>query len=213
MIISTEVMRSTKTSMTIRHRMRAPYLEIWEEMKQFTTHRSEGTCDELWLLEHSPVYTQGQAGKASHILRQNNIPIVQSDRGGQITYHGPGQLVAYVLFDLRRRNLGIRTFVQQLEQILIDLLASYAINAERQCGAPGVYVAGKKIASIGLRVKNGCTYHGIALNVSMDLKPFQDINPCGFNGLVMTQIQDHLPGISLPDVQEQLSNLFTRQFA
>src|SRR5690606_5329214 len=139
----------------------------------------------LWLLEHPPVYTQGQAGKPEHLLNPNAIPVIQSDRGGQITYHGPGQLVAYLLLDIRRRNMGIRTLVGVLEAILINLLQEYHITAATRCGAPGVYVQDKKIASIGLRVKNGCTYHGIALNVDMDLLPFHDINPCGFAKLEM----------------------------
>ncbi|WP_156812484.1 lipoyl(octanoyl) transferase LipB [Legionella tunisiensis] len=185
-----------------------PYLTVWDKMKSFTSMRNESTIDELWLLEHLAVYTQGQAGKAEHILNPNDIPIVQSDRGGQVTYHGPGQLVAYVLMDIRRRHLGIRTLVSQLEQVLINLLANYHIAGTIRCGAPGVYVEDKKIASIGLRVKNGCTYHGISLNVAMDLAPFQNINPCGFAKLKMAQISDYVPEVSVAGA----SKLFTEVF-
>ena len=181
-------------------------------MKDFTTQRNEETIDELWLLEHSPVYTQGQAGKAEHIRQHNDIPIIQSDRGGQITYHGPGQIIGYVLMDIRRKNLGIRTLVQQIEQLLIAVLDNYKIKATVHPGAPGVYVDDKKIASIGLRVKQGCTYHGFALNVNMDLTPFNDINPCGFNTLKMTQMSDYIKGIRLNDVLKKLEKAFNDYF-
>lgn len=189
-----------------------PYQEVWDEMKRFTIERNANTVDELWLLEHSPVYTQGQAGKAEHVLNPQAIPIVQTDRGGQVTYHGPGQLVAYVLIDIRRRNMGIRTLVCQLEQLLILLLKKYNINAQTRCGAPGVYVDEKKIASIGLRVKNGCTYHGIALNAGMDLSPFAGINPCGYAQLQMTQIQDFISGIDIEQVREEFIQDFLSVF-
>lgn len=189
-----------------------PYESVWGEMKRFTSERQEDTVDELWLLEHPAVYTQGQAGKAEHILNPSSIPLVQTDRGGQVTYHGPGQLIAYVLMDIRRRNIGIRPFVSQLEQILIHLLAQYDITAQTRCGAPGVYVNDKKIASIGLRVKNGCTYHGLALNVAMDIEPFSGINPCGYAQLQMTQIQDFIPEISTEHVSKQLTNEFLTLF-
>lgn len=164
------------------------YLETWEAMKQFTHQRDKETPDEFWFLEHPPVYTQGQAGKSEHILNPGKIPIVQTDRGGQITYHGPGQLVMYVLMDLTRRQIGIKSLVCMLESILIDTLLSYDVAAHRISGAPGIYVNQKKIASIGLRVRKGCTYHGIALNVQMDLSPFKGIHPCGFASIEMTQI-------------------------
>ena len=182
---------------------RQPYQTVWEEMKAFTAARTPNTPDELWFVEHDPVFTLGQAGLKEHILAENPlIPIIQSDRGGQVTYHGPGQLIAYVLMDLTRQNLGVRTLVCQLEATLIDCLKLYNITADRKAGAPGVYVGDKKIASIGLRVKKGCTYHGIALNVAMDLNPFASINPCGYSGLQMTQISAFLPGVSLMEVQE-----------
>ena len=189
-----------------------PYNDVWENMKRFTVDRDEQTDDELWLLEHLPVYTQGQAGKPEHVLNPNSIPIVQSDRGGQVTYHGPGQLVAYVLMDIRRRNLGIRTLVCQLEQVLIKVLDRYDITGQVRCGAPGVYVEDKKIASIGLRVKNGCTYHGIALNVNMDLNPFSGINPCGFTQMQMTQISHFKPNIELNEVSQEFTKIFINQF-
>ncbi len=188
------------------------YNDVWLKMKEFTIQRHIDTPDELWLLQHHSVYTQGQAGKVEHILNLNNIKIVQSDRGGQITYHGPGQLVAYVLMDIRRRNLGIRTLVCQLEKVLISVLAQYEIKASIRSGAPGVYVQEKKIASIGLRVKNGCTYHGIALNVDMDLAPFLGINPCGFAKMEMTQMRHFLPSISLEEVSQHFERVFLNQF-
>lgn len=188
------------------------YDAVWLRMKEFTMNRDEDTPDELWLLEHYPVYTQGQAGKPEHILNSQSIKVVQSDRGGQVTYHGPGQLVAYVLMDIRRRNLGIRTMVSQLEQILVSTLAHYKIVANTQCGAPGVYVTDQKIASIGLRVKNGCTYHGIALNVAMDLSPFLGINPCGFARMEMTQISHYQPNVSIDEVSQYLEQDFLNQF-
>jgi lipoyl(octanoyl) transferase len=189
-----------------------PYLPVWEQMKQFTQLRHEATTDECWFLEHFPVYTQGQAGKAEHVFNPGDIPIVLSDRGGQVTYHGPGQLVVYVLTDLRQRNIGIRTLVTKLEQVLITLLAAYNVPAASRCKAPGVYVNDKKIASIGLRVKNGCTYHGIALNVAMDLKPFFGINPCGFATLKMTQLSDFVPDITISEVTHRLKAIFSNQF-
>ena len=189
-----------------------PYESVWSDMKRFTSDRDKDTDDQLWLLEHEPVYTQGQAGKSEHILNPNAIPVIQSDRGGQVTYHGPGQLIAYVLMDINRRKIGIRTFVCQLEQILIKLLAQFDISASILQGAPGVYVDGMKIASVGLRVKNGCTYHGIALNVAMDLSPFSDINPCGYSQLQMTQMKQFIPSITVPAVTEVFVSEFSTLF-
>lgn len=190
-----------------------PYYDVWQKMKGFTQNRNEHTTDEVWLLEHPPVYTQGQAGKSEHILNAKTIPIIQSDRGGQVTYHGPGQLVAYVLMDIRRRNLGIKTLVSMLERILIDVLTHYHLTAKTQCGAPGVYIDGKKIASIGLRVKNGCTYHGIALNVNMDLDPFLGINPCGFARMEMTQIRHFIPAVQMKEVRDYFTLEFLNYFS
>lgn len=188
------------------------YVPIWEKMKQFTQQRQPNTEDQLWLLEHLPVYTLGQAGKREHIINPQEIPVIHSDRGGQVTYHGPGQLIAYVLMDLQRRSLSIRNLVQQLEQVIIQLLQDLNIEAQRQCKAPGVYVDDKKIASIGLRVKANRTYHGIALNVDMDLKPFAGINPCGYERLKMTQIREYDSRISMPQVAEQLIHHYCAMF-
>jgi lipoyl(octanoyl) transferase len=164
-----------------------PYEPVFRRMRELTLARTPETPDELWFLEHPPVFTQGQAGKAEHVLQPGDIPVVQSDRGGQVTYHGPGQLVVYVLLDLQRRGYGIRSLVMRLEQAMIDTLAGYGIVAAARRDAPGVYVDGRKIASLGLRVRKGCTYHGLSLNVAMDLAPFERINPCGLRGLAMTQ--------------------------
>lgn len=172
---------------------RVDYAPAWEAMQHFTATRSDATDDEIWLLEHPPVYTLGQAGRPEHLLpagRDSGIPLVKIDRGGQITYHGPGQLVAYLLIDLPRRRLKVRELVHLMEQALIDCLAEYGINAERKPGAPGVYVDGAKIAALGLRVKNGCSYHGLALNVDVDLAPFGWINPCGYEGLATIRMRD-----------------------
>ncbi|MFY7698239.1 MAG: lipoyl(octanoyl) transferase LipB [Legionella sp.] len=199
--------------MHIRYLGVQSYLAVWQDMKTFTSTRTQNTDDELWLLEHSPVYTQGQAGKAEHMIVQpSSIPLIQSDRGGQITYHGPGQLIAYVLIDIRRKNMAIRTLVSKLETLVILTLSDYQMNAETINGAPGVYVSGKKIASIGLRVKNGCTYHGLALNVAMDLSPFSNINPCGYSKLEMTQIQNYQPNITIEEVGQILANKFITLF-
>ena len=181
------------------------YAPTWRAMQDFTAQRTPDTPDELWLLEHPPVYTQGQAGKAEHLIAATDIPVVPIDRGGQITYHGPGQVVAYVLVDLRRRGYGIRELVTRMEQAVIDLLAAHGVAAARRAGAPGVYVDGAKIAALGLRVKHGCTYHGLALNVDMDLAPFAAINPCGYAGMPVTQCRDLGIALSLPQVERALA--------
>jgi lipoyl(octanoyl) transferase len=174
-------------------------------MQDFTAQRTSDTPDEIWLLEHPPVYTQGQAGKPEHLIAKTAIPVVPIDRGGQITYHGPGQVVAYVLVDLRRRGYGIRELVSRMEQAVIDLLAAQGVSAARLAGAPGVYVDGAKIAALGLRVKHGCTYHGLAFNVDMDLRPFAAINPCGYAGLRVTQCRDLGVSGSLPAQEQALA--------
>ena len=171
----------------VRHLGIRPYLETWHAMQVFTDTRDATTPDEIWLLQHHPVYTQGQAGKAEHLLHQTNIPVVQSDRGGQITYHGPGQLIAYLLIDVRRKGMGVRQLVTAMEQAVIALLAHSGIQASAKADAPGVYVDGAKIASLGLRIRRGCSFHGLALNVDLDLTPFSHINPCGYAGLAMTR--------------------------
>lgn len=164
------------------------YQATWRAMQQFTEQREEDTPDELWLLEHHPVYTLGLNGDIRHMIRATDIPVVKTDRGGQITYHGPGQLVAYVLVDLRRKNLGVKRLVSALENAVIGLLGQYGLSARTRQGAPGVYVDGRKIASLGLRVRKGCSYHGLSLNVSSDLSPFSAINPCGYAGLEVTSL-------------------------
>lgn len=176
------------------------YATVWSEMRAFTDQRTADSGDELWLVEHPPVYTQGQAGKPEHLHDPHGIPVVASDRGGQVTYHGPGQLVAYPLLNLKRRKLGVRDLVTCLETAVIDFLAGFNIDAVARADAPGVYVDGRKIASLGLRVRKGCSYHGLALNVAMDLQPFANINPCGYPGLQMAQLSEWLPDITLNEV-------------
>lgn len=177
--------------MIVKRLGRVDYEPAWEAMQVFTATRDADTEDEIWLLEHPPVYTLGQAGRPEHLLRQDaGIPLVRIDRGGQITYHGPGQLVAYLLLDLRRRHLKVRELVALMEQALIDCLAGYGLAAERKAGAPGVYIGGAKIAALGLRVRNGCSYHGLSLNVDVDLAPFGWINPCGYEGLQTIRMKD-----------------------
>ncbi|HHJ4328259.1 TPA: lipoyl(octanoyl) transferase LipB [Klebsiella pneumoniae] len=176
------------------------YLPTLQAMRELTATRGPHAADEIWLLQHPPVFTQGQAGKAEHLLLPGDIPVVQVERGGQVTYHGPGQLVAYLMIDLRRQGLGVRELVSAMENSLIDLLAGYGLEAAARADAPGVYLGNDKIASLGLRVRRGCSFHGLALNVDMDLQPFQRINPCGYAGLKMTQLRDHLDGP--PDLQQ-----------
>jgi lipoyl(octanoyl) transferase len=174
----------------VRHLGLVDYQATWEAMRRFTEARNETTEDELWLLEHPPVFTLGLAGKLKHLLDPAVIPVIQVDRGGQVTYHGPGQLIIYVLLDLRRRGWGVKKLVQALEQSVIDLCQEWGITAERHPGAPGIYIGESKLAALGLRVRRGCSYHGLALNIDMDLSPFKRINPCGYSGLVVTQIRD-----------------------
>ncbi len=189
----------------VRSLGRVEYEPTWRAMQDFTARRLPDTPDELWLLEHPPVYTQGQAGRPEHLIAATGIPVVPIDRGGQITYHGPGQLVAYVLVDLRRRGYGIRELVARMEQAVIDVLAAHGVAAGRLAGAPGVYVGGAKIAALGLRVKHGCTYHGLAFNVDMELAPFAAINPCGYAGMRVTQCRDLGVKLGLPQAEQALS--------
>jgi lipoyl(octanoyl) transferase len=180
------------------------YQSCWQAMKQFTDSRDVDTPDEIWLLEHPPVFTQGQNGKAEHILQTSHIPIIQTDRGGQVTFHGPGQIVIYTLIDMKRKKFHVRDMVTHLEQAIIQLLASYHITAIAKKEAPGVYVEHKKIASVGLRVRRGCSYHGLALNVDMDMQPFSYINPCGFTALKMTQLIEIVNYIKPQEIGLQL---------
>ena len=180
------------------------YAPTLQAMRDFTLRRHAGTPDEVWLLEHPPVFTLGLAGKPEHLIVPTDIPVVNIDRGGQITYHGPGQLVAYLLLDLNRRPYKVRQLVERMENAIIALLADYGIQGERLAGAPGVYVAGAKIAALGLRVQKGCTYHGLAINVDMDLAPWQAINPCGYPGMQVAQLRDFVPAVKIADVIPKL---------
>jgi lipoyl(octanoyl) transferase len=174
----------------VRHLGQVDYRSAWERMQQFTAARTGETADELWFLEHPPVFTLGMAGRREHLLAPGDIPVVTSDRGGQVTYHGPGQLVVYTLIDLRRAGLGVRDLVTALEQSVIQYAATLGVTASARREAPGVYVAGRKLASVGIRIRRGCSYHGLALNVNLDLEPFGRINPCGYAGLAMVQLSD-----------------------
>ncbi len=180
------------------------YERVWHAMQAFTNHRDPQTPDELWLVQHPPVFTQGQAGKAEHILAPGDIPVIQVDRGGQVTYHGPGQIVAYPLIDIKRLGMGVRELVRGIEQAIIQVLNSYDIQAGLIAGAPGVYIDGVKIASLGLRIRKGKSFHGLAFNIAMDLEPFQRINPCGFQGLQVTQLSALANEVRISDVEERL---------
>lgn len=194
----------------IRNLGKTDYHVTWDAMREFTDSRSEDTPDELWITEHPPVFTQGLNGRDEHLLDPADIPVIQIDRGGQVTYHGPGQLVLYCLLDLPRRGLGVKGLVSRIETSVIELLAGYGIEAETRPGAPGVYIDQAKIAALGLRIRKGCCYHGLSLNVNMDLEPFGRINPCGYRDLAVTQLLDF--GIT-DDVQQtgyKLSAILTR---
>lgn len=174
----------------VRELGRQPYTPVWRAMQAFTDTRDEATPDELWLVEHEPVFTLGQAGRPEHVLAPGEIPVIHVDRGGQVTYHGPGQLVLYPLLDLKRLKIGVRDYVCRIEQAIIDTCAEWNIHAERKDGAPGVYVAGAKIGALGIRVRRGCTFHGLSFNIAMDLEPFHRINPCGYEGLQTIALSD-----------------------
>ncbi|HCM9653413.1 TPA: lipoyl(octanoyl) transferase LipB [Enterobacter kobei] len=198
----------------VRHLGLQPYEPVSQAMHDFTDSRDDTTPDEIWLVEHLPVFTQGQAGKAEHLLMTGDIPVIQSDRGGQVTYHGPGQQVMYVLLNLKRRKLGVRELVTLLEQTVVNTLAEYGIDAHPRADAPGVYVGEMKICSLGLRIRKGCSFHGLALNINMDLTPFQRINPCGYAGMEMTQMRqwvdtatpDNIRPVLLKNVLALLNN-------
>jgi lipoyl(octanoyl) transferase len=182
-------------TLILRNLGQVPYDSTWQKMQDFTNSRDDQTPDEIWLLEHAPVFTQGQAGKAEHVLNAGDIPVVQADRGGQVTYHGPGQLVVYLLLNLRRKSLGVRDLVDLMEQSVVELLAEYGVRAYPKPDAPGVYVDEAKVCSLGLRVRRGCSFHGLALNLDMDMEPFLRINPCGYAGMAMTQLASLVPGL------------------
>ena len=190
---------------------RVDYEPTFQAMQDFTAQRNAETPDELWIVEHPPVYTLGQAGKPEHILRDVGIPLVKIDRGGQVTYHGPGQVVVYLLLDLPRLKIKVRELVTAIEQAVIDLLAQYQVTAERRDGAPGVYVGEAKIAALGLRIRNGCSYHGVSLNVDMDLLPFDAINPCGYAGLKVIQTKNLNIPLSVTEAGEQLTQQLLQQ--
>jgi lipoyl(octanoyl) transferase len=187
------------------------YLPVWHEMQSFTQQRDVATPDQMWLLQHSPVFTLGMNAKQEHLLAPGDIPVVDIDRGGQVTYHAPGQLVAYVLLDLRRLGIGVRALVDALEQSVIEWLKCYGLSAETRSDAPGVYVEGAKLAALGLRIKRGCSYHGMALNVNMDLEPFTRINPCGYSGLAVTQLQELGIDLDVETAAQQWLPCFARR--
>lgn len=206
-------MTDIKQQIVIRQVDVDDYETIWHAMQNYTDNRTESDLDELWLVEHAPVFTQGQAGKEEHLLNTGDIPVVQVDRGGQVTYHGPGQLVVYLLLDLRRRKLGVRDLVTKIEQAIVDLLAQYQIKAYAKADAPGVYVDDCKIASLGLRVRKGCSFHGLALNIDMDMEPFLRINPCGYAGMAMVQTKQLSGPQTVIEAGNQLSQILADSLA
>ena len=188
-----------------------PYEPVLKAMQRFTDERGQDTADEIWLLEHEPVFTQGQAGKEEHLLAPGTIPVVKVDRGGQVTYHGPGQLIVYLLLNLKRLKVGVRELVALMEQAVVDVMASYEIEAYPKADAPGVYVDGNKLASLGLRVRRGCSFHGLALNIDMDLSPFQRINPCGYPGLEMVQVKQLAASADMAAVSQRMLEYLTER--
>lgn len=198
------------TTLHIRHLGKQDYESVWHAMQHYTDTRDSESHDELWIVEHPPVFTQGQAGKSEHILNAGDIPVIQVDRGGQVTYHGPGQLVVYPLLDIKRSKVGVRQLVTHIEQSIVDMLAKYDINAYAKADAPGVYVNERKIASLGLRIRKGCSFHGLALNVDMDLAPFRRINPCGYAGLEMVQCKALGGPQTVIEAGEQLTITFSQ---
>ncbi|MEG2805914.1 lipoyl(octanoyl) transferase LipB [Stenotrophomonas sp.] len=197
---------------TVRDLGRQPYAPVWHAMQRFTDARGDASPDELWVVEHDPVFTLGQAGKDEHVLAPGDIPVLHVDRGGQVTYHGPGQIVVYPLLQLRRLGIGVRDYVCRIEQAIIDTLDEWNIGAERLDGAPGVYVGGAKVAALGIRVRRGCTFHGLAFNVAMDLEPFHRINPCGYQGLQVTSVVDLGGPSGVAAVKPVLLGHLARQF-
>lgn len=197
--------------LTLRYLGTQPYLETWQAMSDFTSLRDEKSIDEIWIVEHPAVFTQGSAGKAEHLLQQTEIPVVKSDRGGQITYHGPGQIVVYLLINIRRKDFNVRRLVTIIEQGIVDLLSAHNVQAVAKPDAPGVYVNDRKIASLGLKIRRGCSFHGLALNVDMDLSPFLQINPCGYAGLEMTQCKDEGINLTVEELAPQLIEKMNQQ--
>lgn len=191
----------------VRHLGEVDYQQTWQKMQDFTNSRQQDTVDELWFLQHPPVYTLGKNGKLEHVLNPADIPVINSDRGGQVTYHGPGQIVVYTMLDLNRLQIGVRQLVTVIEQSIIELLASYGVNSSARRDAPGVYVNDAKIAALGLRVRKGCSFHGLALNVDMDLEPFSRINPCGYKGLEVTQLKNLVTELEIKGVVDNLQQI------
>lgn len=204
-------MKPPENKLIIRQLGLQEYDLIWKKMQDFTAQRDEATPDELWCLEHPPVFTMGLNGKKKHLLNIKDIPVINIDRGGQVTYHGPGQLVIYTLIDLARLNIGVKELVHVIEQSIIELLTDYGINAQGKENAPGVYVDGAKIAALGLRIKKNKSYHGLSLNIDMDLAPFLQINPCGYEGLAVTQLVDLLTTATYKDISENLISRLSKR--
>jgi lipoyl(octanoyl) transferase len=198
-------------TLVLRRLGQVPYASTWQQMQDFTNSRDDQSADEIWLLEHAPVFTQGQAGKAEHVLNAGDIPVVQADRGGQVTYHGPGQLVVYLLLNLRRKSLGVRDLVDLMEQSVVELLGEHGIEAYPRPDAPGVYVGDAKICSLGLRVRRGCSFHGLALNLDMDMEPFLRINPCGYAGMAMTQLASLVPGLDAAEAVRRMGDILIKK--
>ena len=209
-VIETPALEPRLNRLKVRRLGLVDYEPTWREMQAFTDNRDDSIQDEVWLLQHPPVFTQGQSGKAEHVLAPGDIPVVQVDRGGQVTYHGPGQIVAYPLIDLHRRKLGVRKLVNLIEQSIIDVLNQHGVDGQRLEGAPGIYVDGAKIASLGLRVRKGRSFHGLAFNIDMDLEPFTRINPCGFQGLQVTQLSA-FETVELKQVENELAQQLAQQ--
>jgi len=205
-------MTDLSKQLTLRYLGKQPYLETWQAMSDFTNLRDENSVDEIWVVEHPAVFTQGTVGKAEHLLQQTDIPVVKSDRGGQITYHGPGQLVVYLLINIRRKDFNVRSLVSIIENGIINLLNDYDVHAIAKPDAPGVYVKGRKIASLGLKIRRGCSFHGLALNVDMDLSPFMQINPCGYAGLEMTQCKNEGIELSVETLAPLLIEKMNQEF-
>lgn len=197
--------------LVIRQLGQQPYEPVWSAMQQYTDERTIDSPDELWVLEHQPVFTQGQAGKAEHLLAPGDIPVVKVDRGGQVTYHGPGQLVVYFLLDIRRLKIGVRQLVTHIEETIVELMAEYGVTAAARPDAPGVYVHNEKLCSLGLRIRKGCSFHGLALNVNMDLSPFLRINPCGYAGMQMVQCSDLNGPQSVAEAAARVTHLFAQR--
>lgn len=204
---------ASAVDVVVRDLGRTGYVPVFESMRNFTAGRDTRTRDELWFTEHEPVFTQGQAGKEWHVLAPGDIPVVQTDRGGQVTYHGPGQIVGYLLFDLRRMGVSVRGLVSGIENAIVEVLESYGIVAAARPDAPGVYVAGAKIAALGLRVRRHCSYHGLSFNVDMDLEPFQRINPCGMTNLPVTQLKDQCGETNMAAVLARLVRALERAYS